>query len=117
MYKIIIFLFQKLDRTEELKGWLEKHRYHIKQLETLMRKLDNSTVDVDQIKKIKDDVEYYIESSQDPDFEENEFIYEDLELEDMQAYLSRARLGSKCVFYKYIYAVLTFFFFVILIKS
>ncbi|XP_035218241.1 CCR4-NOT transcription complex subunit 3-like isoform X2 [Stegodyphus dumicola] len=85
---------EKLDRTEELKGWLEKHRYHIKQLETLMRMLDNSTVDVDQIKKIKDDVEYYIESSQDPDFEENEFIYEDLELEDMQEFLSKARLCS-----------------------
>ncbi|CAL1280128.1 unnamed protein product [Larinioides sclopetarius] len=84
----------KLDRTEELKGWLEKHRYHIKQLETLMRMLDNCTVDVDQIKKIKDDVDYYIESSQDPDFEENEFIYEDLKLEDMQEFLSKQRLGS-----------------------
>ncbi|XP_054716290.1 CCR4-NOT transcription complex subunit 3-like isoform X2 [Uloborus diversus] len=84
----------KLDRTEELKAWVEKHRYHIKQLETLMRMLDNSTVDVDQIKKIKDDVEYYIESSQDPDFEENEFIYEDLQLEDMQEFLSKARLCS-----------------------
>ncbi|GFU05112.1 CCR4-NOT transcription complex subunit 3 [Trichonephila clavipes] len=84
----------KLDRTEELKGWLEKHRYHIKQLETLMRMLDNGTVDVNQIKKIKDDVDYYIESSQDPDFEENEFIYEDLQLEDMQEFLSKARLGS-----------------------
>ncbi|GFY55315.1 CCR4-NOT transcription complex subunit 3 [Trichonephila inaurata madagascariensis] len=84
----------KLDRTEELKGWLEKHRYHIKQLETLMRMLDNGTVDVNQIKKIKDDVDYYVESSQDPDFEENEFIYEDLQLEDMQEFLSKARLGS-----------------------
>ncbi|GFR30092.1 CCR4-NOT transcription complex subunit 3 [Trichonephila clavata] len=84
----------KLDRTEELKGWLEKHRYHIKQLETLMRMLDNGTVDANQIKKIKDDVDYYIESSQDPDFEENEFIYEDLQLEDMQEFLSQARLGS-----------------------
>lgn len=95
-------LFQKLDRTEELKGWLEKHRYHIKQLETLMRMLDNSTVDVDQIKKIKDDVEYYIESSQDPDFEENEFIYEDLELEDMQEFLSKQRLCSKFNFLSFL---------------
>lgn len=31
-----------------------------------------------QIKRIKDDVEYYIESSQDPDFEENEYIYDDI---------------------------------------
>lgn len=28
--------------------------------------------------KIKDDVEYYIDSSQDPDFEENEFLYDDI---------------------------------------
>lgn len=32
----------------------------------------------EQIKRIKDDVEYYIESSQDPDFEENEYIYDDI---------------------------------------
>uniref|UniRef100_T1IZ81 CCR4-NOT transcription complex subunit 3 n=1 Tax=Strigamia maritima TaxID=126957 RepID=T1IZ81_STRMM len=75
----------KQDRIDKLKIWLEKHRFHIKQLETLMRMLDNSTIDVDQIKKIRDDVEYYIESSQEPDFEENEFIYDDLDLEDMTA--------------------------------
>lgn len=81
---------EKQERIEELKAWLEKHRYHIKQLETLMRMLDNSTVEVDQIKKIKDDVEYYIESSQEPDFEENEFIYDDLDLEDMQEFLAKS---------------------------
>ena len=78
---------EKQDRIDELKAWVEKHRYHIKQLETLMRMLDNETVEVEQIKKIKDDVEYYIESSQDPDFEDNEFIYEDLDLEDMSQFL------------------------------
>lgn len=33
---------------------------------------------------IKDDVEYYLDSSQDPDFEENEFLYDDLDLEDIR---------------------------------
>lgn len=56
-----------------------------------MRMLDNSTVDVDQIKKIKDDVEYYVESCQEPDFEENEFVYDDLELENMQDFLAKTR--------------------------
>lgn len=32
----------------------------------------------------KDDVEYYIDSSQDPDFEENEFLYDDLDLDDIR---------------------------------
>lgn len=68
----------KQDRMDELKGKLEKHRFHIRKLETLLRMLDNTAVEVGQIKKIKDDVEYYIEASQDPDFEENEFIYDDI---------------------------------------
>lgn len=32
----------------------------------------------------KDDVEYYIDSSQDPDFEENEFLYDDLDLDEIR---------------------------------
>lgn len=31
-----------------------------------------------KIRRIKDDVEYYVESSQEPDFEENEYIYDDI---------------------------------------
>uniref|UniRef100_A0ABD2VUH9 CCR4-NOT transcription complex subunit 3 n=1 Tax=Trichogramma kaykai TaxID=54128 RepID=A0ABD2VUH9_9HYME len=68
----------KQDRMDDLKAKLDKHRYHIRKLETLLRMLDNMSVEVDTIKKIKDDVEYYIESSQEPDFEENEYIYDDI---------------------------------------
>ncbi|XP_066594497.1 CCR4-NOT transcription complex subunit 3-like isoform X2 [Prorops nasuta] len=68
----------KQDRMDELKAKLDKHRYHIRKLETLLRMLDNMSVEVNTIKRIKDDVEYYIESSQDPDFEENEYIYDDI---------------------------------------
>lgn len=53
-------------------------------LETILRMLDNDSIPVDSIQKIKDDVEYYIESSQEPDFEENEFLYDDLDLEDIR---------------------------------
>lgn len=74
---------QKQDRIEELKKLIERHRYHICMLETILRMLDNDSVQVESIRKIKDDVEYYIDSSQDPDFEENEFLYDDLDLEDI----------------------------------
>ena len=77
---------ERIERTELLKSRVEKHRYHVKQLETLMRMLDNETVTVDQIKKIKDDIEYYIESSQEDDFQDNDYIYDDLDLEDMIAF-------------------------------
>ena len=70
---------------------LERHRHHILMLETILRMLDNDSVQVDAVRKIKDDVEYYLDSSQDPDFEENEFLYDDLDLEDLREYHS-ARL-------------------------
>ncbi|RXN31753.1 CCR4-NOT transcription complex subunit 3-like protein [Labeo rohita] len=78
---------EKQDRIEELKRLIERHRYHIRMLETILRMLDNDSIQVEAIHKIKDDVEYYIDSSQDPDFEENEFLYDDLDLEDIPATL------------------------------
>ncbi|XP_010576493.1 PREDICTED: CCR4-NOT transcription complex subunit 3 [Haliaeetus leucocephalus] len=74
----------KQDRIEGLKRHIEKHRYHVRMLETILRMLDNDSILVDAIRKIKDDVEYYVDSSQDPDFEENEFLYDDLDLEDIR---------------------------------
>lgn len=79
-------LLQKQDRIEELKRLIERHRFHIRMLETILRMLDNDSIPVDSIQKIKDDVEYYIDSSQDPDFEENEFLYDDLDLEDIREF-------------------------------
>uniref|UniRef100_A0A673K8C7 CCR4-NOT transcription complex subunit 3 n=1 Tax=Sinocyclocheilus rhinocerous TaxID=307959 RepID=A0A673K8C7_9TELE len=76
---------EKQDRIEELKRLIERHRYHIRMLETILRMLDNDSIQVEAIHKIKDDVEYYIDSSQDPDFEENEFLYDDLDLEELRA--------------------------------
>lgn len=63
-------------------------------LETILRMLDNDSIAVDAIQKIKDDVEYYIDSSQDPDFEENEFLYDDLDLEDIREFLTIFNLFS-----------------------
>lgn len=68
----------KQDKVDDLKAKLDRHKFHIAKLETLLRMVDNDSVDLEQVKKIKDDVEYYIESSQEPDFEENEYIYDDI---------------------------------------
>ncbi|ROT82176.1 putative CCR4-NOT transcription complex subunit 3, partial [Penaeus vannamei] len=74
---------EKSDRIEDLKEYIERHQYHIKKLEILMRMLDNQSIDCDQIKMIKEDIEYYIESSQDPDFSENLGLYDDIDMEDL----------------------------------
>ncbi|XP_064487522.1 CCR4-NOT transcription complex subunit 3-like isoform X2 [Ornithodoros turicata] len=82
------------DRVDELKCLLERHRYHILQLETVMRALDNDTVEIDKIRTIKEDIENYIESCQEPDFVENEYIYDDLDLQDMADYLSKGSASA-----------------------
>ncbi|TRY69235.1 hypothetical protein TCAL_10736 [Tigriopus californicus] len=82
---------ENAEAIEEYQRLLEKHRDHVLKLETILRMLDNDTVNMDQIKDIKDDVEYYIENCQDPDFAENELIYEDIDgLEDMLQEISSA---------------------------
>ena len=84
---------EKQDKMDDLKSKLERHKFHITKLETLLRMLDNDSVNIGQIKKIHDDVEYYIDSSQEPDFEENEYIYDDIDgLEEVE-------LSGKCFLY------------------
>ncbi|KAK7506379.1 hypothetical protein BaRGS_00002491 [Batillaria attramentaria] len=70
-------------RADELKQLRDRHKFHIKHLEMAMRAVDNDALAVEQIKSIKDDIDYYVESNQEPDFEENEFLYEDLDLDDL----------------------------------
>ena len=71
-------------KIDVLQVWVDKHRDHIQKLETLLRMLDNTQVEVTQIKDIKEDIDNYIENSQEPDFFENEYIYDDIDgLEEM----------------------------------
>jgi len=71
-------------RQEECQNWLEKHRDHIQKLETLLRMLDNNAVEVRQIKNIQDDINDYIDNCQEPEFIENDYIYDDIDgLEEM----------------------------------
>ena len=39
----------KQERLDKLKEFLERHRFHIRKLETLLRMLDNLTVEVTQV--------------------------------------------------------------------
>ena len=72
------------DQIEEYQNLLERHRDHVQKLETLLRMLDNDNVNIDQIKDIKDDVEYYIENCREPDFMDNDMLYDDIDgLEEM----------------------------------
>jgi len=67
---------------EGLQKHIERHNWHLEQLEEVREKLNNDEVTVKRIKTIQEDVEYYISDNLDPDFVENEEIYEGLQNED-----------------------------------
>ncbi|KAI8988491.1 Not1 N-terminal domain, CCR4-Not complex component-domain-containing protein [Mycotypha africana] len=72
----------KIERTNELEHYIERDRWHIGRLELILRLLENDQIAPERVLAIQDDVQYYVECNQEPDFEEDEFIYEDLNLEE-----------------------------------
>jgi len=71
----------KVERVDELNERIERHRHHIKQIELILRSLDNESLDVEAVNKVKDDVDYYIGNCHEPDFIEFDGLYDDLDLE------------------------------------
>ena len=63
---------------QEQQAHLTKHRWHIANLEALLRMLDNDTLEIKELKNITEGVEYYITDYKEPDFIENEYIYSDI---------------------------------------
>ncbi|KRZ31487.1 CCR4-NOT transcription complex subunit 3 [Trichinella pseudospiralis] len=66
----------KQDRLDDLLRHIERHKFHVTKLESMMRLLVNNTID-----------------TQLPDFDENEFIYDDLNLGNVESMLAQ-QLGS-----------------------
>jgi CCR4-NOT transcription complex subunit 3 len=73
---------ERQERADELQNWVERHRYHVSKLETVMRMLDNCSLETDKVKELQENMAYYIEENQEPCFIEDEGIYDDLDLDD-----------------------------------
>jgi CCR4-NOT transcription complex subunit 3 len=69
------------DRRAFLEKTIAHHRNHEQKLEIILRLLDNEAVDIDAVDNIRENVEYYVESNQEPDFLDDETIYDELELD------------------------------------
>lgn len=65
-----------IEHRNERRGW------HISRLEILLRMLENGTLEVDQINDVKEDIAYFVESNNEDDFEEDEGIYDEFNLDD-----------------------------------
>ncbi|KAL0225423.1 hypothetical protein RCL1_003335 [Eukaryota sp. TZLM3-RCL] len=72
-----------LDEIESAKFKMERHRHHIKQMELIMRLLTNGDINPDAVELIKDSLEYYVTSNEEPEFFEDMELYDQLELDEI----------------------------------
>ncbi|KAI0698915.1 Not1 N-terminal domain, CCR4-Not complex component-domain-containing protein [Cytidiella melzeri] len=73
---------QQAERLETLEHLNERRKWHIGRLELILRLLDNGTMAVDRVNGLKEDVSYFVESNTEEDFDEDEGIYDELNLEE-----------------------------------
>lgn len=71
---------QVKERLERLTSLTDRHKFHVRKLELILRLLGNERLEVEEVVPIKEDIEYYIEENQEDDFMENEQVYDDLDL-------------------------------------
>ncbi|SCU88160.1 LAMI_0D09010g1_1 [Lachancea mirantina] len=57
---------------------IERHAFHIANLEHILKLLQNNELEPDSVEEFQDDIKYYVENNDDPDFIEYENIYEDM---------------------------------------
>ncbi|KAJ9072970.1 negative regulator of transcription subunit 5 [Entomophthora muscae] len=72
----------KVERLNQIKHMVERHKHHINRLELVLRMLANDHVSADKVNEIKDNVAYYVEENQEADFDEDEFMYDELNLDE-----------------------------------
>ena len=69
---------------EALEASVRRHKWHVARLEQIARLLDNSVLTPERVDEVREDVEYYIDANQEPDFadayDETMDIFEGLEL-------------------------------------
>lgn len=73
--------FVSEERKRELVELLSTHQWHMEKLETIMRLLQNEILDTDSVMEISDDIQYYIDENENPDFIYDDSIYDELDLD------------------------------------
>ncbi|KAJ3300763.1 general negative regulator of transcription subunit 5 [Borealophlyctis nickersoniae] len=76
----------KAERLSQIDERLERHKWHINKLEIIQRMVDNGNLKVEEGNAIQEDLDYYVENNQEPDFEEDEAIYDHLNLEEAEMF-------------------------------
>jgi len=70
------------ERAAQLDQLNERRKWHSSRLEILLRMLENGTLETERVSDIKEDISYFVESNADEDFEEDEGIYDEFNLDE-----------------------------------
>ncbi|KIO23221.1 carbohydrate-binding module family 1 protein [Tulasnella calospora MUT 4182] len=69
-------------KAEELTALNNRRSWHVGRLEIILRLISNGSITPENVSAIKEDVQYFVESNTEEDFEENEYIYDELNLDE-----------------------------------
>ncbi|KAN0064142.1 general negative regulator of transcription subunit 5 [Thecaphora frezii] len=72
----------KDERVSNIEHQNDRRNWHISRLEILLRMLANGNLETERVEDIKDDIAYFVESNAEEDFEEDEGIYDEFNLDD-----------------------------------
>ncbi|KAI0091948.1 Not1 N-terminal domain, CCR4-Not complex component-domain-containing protein [Irpex rosettiformis] len=73
---------QQAERLESLEHLNERRKWHINRLELILRLLDNGSMPVEKVNDLKEDVSYFVENNADDNYNEDEGIYDELNLDE-----------------------------------
>merc|ERR1712066_611058 len=78
----------------QLKSFQERHQWHVKKLEQILRKLDNDELDMTDLAIVRDSVEYYIEAHAEPEYQHDEALYDCFDLQEVEDKATKPRTPS-----------------------
>ncbi|WVF65726.1 hypothetical protein IAT40_000458 [Kwoniella sp. CBS 6097] len=78
---------QSGDRLGELEELNDRRQWHIGRLEVVQRMLENGQLQVEQVEDIQEDVKYFLEANNEEDFDFDQGIYDELNLQEEEDYV------------------------------
>lgn len=63
---------------EDTQHFIDRHAHHLEQIGRIKDRLESGELEASQVEEIKEDIEYYVNCNQDPDFQEDESLYESI---------------------------------------
>ncbi|CAB4253075.1 similar to Saccharomyces cerevisiae YPR072W NOT5 Subunit of the CCR4-NOT complex [Maudiozyma barnettii] len=66
------------DDVSSVEFQISRHEFHIANLENILKLLQNNEMDPKKVDEFQEDITYYVENNDDPDFVEYDTLYEDM---------------------------------------